>query len=528
MNKLPLWKYLSYGGITVICGFVIFMIVTSGKSEETKVLPVSNLPIELISQERVKYGLRKGDKVIMKHDASLFPNQLTVETSLDAFHVEYYGKKGETFQVQAIGKEMISAKTYERGTLWIPIWYTSEEASHIEYIEPTYMTFNSHAKLAFSPVSTLKWDIDGTDQRQWVAIKKWKDWYGVIVSPTTWRVEYQIYKPTLLWVHASDIEKQEIMKGGILDKDSKVPIEVARSMIVMMLREEMDQSIVRQLLGEPHIKELSDNLQMTVGDPLTLGMKWRYEFPNAQYTVSFSNKGKLKRSEWILPTLDKTKVIVSSGNDYQFNYRFINTPIASTMKWKPMWRNQGDIDFTYLIGANEEVLLIKGDDGGFSGMHMVSSIYALNRETGKKVWQINAGYGVIHAEVNREATHVTIFSEYNPEKKSYEARIRHIRLADGKVEWEMNPAIESSGIDMKAARDSILLYDRQDLNSTQRTLTVLNSQTGKVKWTRKLEGKYEIRNKGSQDPFVLIDNDRNLQALDVNTGKIRWVQKITG
>jgi hypothetical protein len=57
-------------------------------------------------------------------------------------------------------------------------------------------------------------------------------------------------------------------------------------------------------------------------------------------------------------------------------------PIASTRAWKPMWKNQGNLDFTYLIGANDNVLLLKGDDGGFSGMHMASSFYALNRQTG--------------------------------------------------------------------------------------------------------------------------------------------------
>ncbi|WKK99987.1 hypothetical protein Q0F98_22250 [Paenibacillus amylolyticus] len=61
---------------------------------------------------------------------------------------------------------------------------------------------------------------------------------------------------------------------------------------------------------------------------------------------------------------------------------------------------------------------MKGDDGGFSGGYYEGSIYALDRHTGQKLWGINGGFGRQQAEVDAERKYVTIYTDYDPDKKN--------------------------------------------------------------------------------------------------------------
>ncbi|WP_052759526.1 PQQ-binding-like beta-propeller repeat protein [Paenibacillus sp. DMB20] len=277
----------------------------------------------------------------------------------------------------------------------------------------------------------------------------------MLVSPKEWHKDYMIYVPAMMWVKEADIESKEPIPDGILDADSSMPTEVARELTSYLLKQGDSALPIRKLLGKPHYKEISANLQMKDHGPLQLGETWRYERPGAQFSVTFSAAGKLKRTHWVLPSADGYQADRSGGDHYSFTYDFVTTPLARTIAEEPVWRHQGELAYTYLIGANEDVLLLKGDDGGFSGMHHNSSIYALDRATGRKLWQQDMGFGGFTAKMDGDRNAVTVYSGYNPDKKQYEDRVRHIRLSDGKLLWEVKPA-KHNGIAMSSARHSIL------------------------------------------------------------------------
>ncbi|HEY2495039.1 MAG TPA: PQQ-binding-like beta-propeller repeat protein [Paenibacillus sp.] len=483
--------------------------------------------VKLVEPKEVNGGslLQSGDEIRMRTRGAYFSEQLSKRTQIEALKVQYYGKEGEVFQVESVGNEMLSVQSDDRGTLWIPTWYTTEASSQVEHSDLSYVTLRPQTNLSLSPESTLKWPLAGRgDQR--ICIAKWKDWYGVIVSPTLWHKEYNIFRPVLLWVHEKDMLDKSPIQKGLFDPDSKITTDVVRNITEMMLTEGKSQAFVRNLLGEPHYIEVSDNLEQT-GVPMQLGVTWRYERSDANFTVTFSAEDQLKRTNWILPTMGKSWSNLSSGNDYYFTYDFLTTPLPSTLDWTPVWRNQGDLNFTYLIGANKEVLLIKGDDGGFSGMHNDSSIYAMNRHTGEKLWQVDAGFGRITAMLDHSGEHVTVFSDYDPGMKEYVTRIQHIRLSDGNVLWQYKPSLGDEAIEMTTNRDSILVYDRQGPEATTRKLIVLDSETGKVKWEKKLNGNDQMLNDGQQDQYVLIEQDQQLQALDSDTGSIMWKREVS-
>ncbi|MGF7046885.1 outer membrane protein assembly factor BamB [Paenibacillus sp. DS2015] len=535
MGKRSLWRYLQYGCIGAVCIVIPILIWNMNQPELAKtieptvpIVPATTPTNEVGIVETAVGGsgslLQPGDEITIRTRTAYFSEQLSAINSIEDWKIQYYSKEGESLPVESVGDEMLSVQTYERGTLWIPIWYTTEASSQVEWTDPGYVTVRTEANLSLAPESTLKWALEGRED-ELVCIARWNDWYGVIVAPSFWHKEYDIYRPVMLWVHEQDILDKRLIEKGLFDPDSTMATDVIRNLTEIKLAEGASQASVRKWLGEPHYIETSENLEQT-GEPIRLGVTWRYERSDAQFTVSFSAEDRLERMNWILPTEGKSWGNLSSGDDYYFTYDFPTTPLSATIDWTPVWHNQGDLNFTYLIGANEEVLLIKGDDGGFSGMHNDSSIYAVNRQTGKKLWQLDAGFGWLTAKLDHTGENVTLFSDYDPSIKEYVNRIQHIRLSDGKVLWEYKPSLGDAGIDISATRDSILVYDRQGPEDTTRKLVVLDSETGKVKWEKTLSVDYQMLNEGPQDQYVLIQDDNQLEALDSDTGSTVWEREV--
>lgn len=465
---------------------------------------------------------KKGDLITLRHYTPLFQERLSAQSDLHKLQVLHYGQQAEEFKVRSTSTEMVSVNTPDRGGLWIPLWYLSERSNGMVDIAPQYVNLKKQAMMKLTPTSSLKWQADGSlPDLRLIAIAKWNDWYGVIINPAKWHDEYSIYYPVLLWVRDKDIEKIEAVPNQLLSPNSTVPTKDVRGITDLLLQRtnrDIDTVNVLKWLGPPVVRETSANLQNVVGEPMVLGETWRYERTDAQFTITFSSEGKLARTKWVLPGEGRPMMNLYSGEDYAFSNDYVVTPLAPTLKIEPDWRNQGDLDYTYLLGANEKVLLIKGDDGGYSGMHHDSSLYALDRVNGDKLWQIDAGFGGLTAYMEPSSNYVTIFTAYNPQAKKYENSIRRIRLTDGKVMWELKPASESE-IAMLAANRSIILWDKMKL-------TVLDAETGREKWSMGIDKDAKVINQGTGDPYVLIRDNKWLRAYDPDNGMENWKLEI--
>ncbi|WP_162944261.1 outer membrane protein assembly factor BamB family protein [Paenibacillus aceti] len=473
---------------------------------------------------------RKGDSLEAKQRIPLFPEQITAQSDIYKFNVSSYGQLGDRFTVRDRKGELLQLHSEDLGNVWTPLWYWSKDAVLMEPPnEPRLVTLTDRAKLVLAPNSSIAWD-NRKDASVWVAVAQWKSWAGVLVGPEPWQQDGEIYQPILLWVQKQDIASEEpLPPSGLFAQDSRISTDRFRSMTSGLLVPGMDRASVQKLLGAPLFTEISENLQMIDGQPMQLGETWRYERSDGHFLVSFSDEGKLERTSWIFSGTGQAQTIYS-GAESRFSYKFLNTPLPKTLPLKQVWRQQGDLDFAYLLAATPRELLVLGDDGGFSGMHHNSHLYAISRADGRKLWQVEAGFGTLQVEVAESGDRVTVLTDYNPQAKRYENRLQQIRLSDGKILWGLVPE-EDVRMGMWLARHSVILLSSPD-SVTQKPatteLSVLDHNTGKLKWKRKVAPEARVLNEGGADPYVLVRDDEALKAYDPESGQVMWSVKLQG
>ncbi|AZK48431.1 PQQ-binding-like beta-propeller repeat protein [Paenibacillus lentus] len=478
-----------------------------------------------ILAQKAHSHIKQGDRLMLKHRAPYFNVPLSAKSTVDSFSVYDIGQPGETFSVQAVAGELVALQDMNRGTFWVPIWYTTEASSRIQNTTPTYVSMRPEAKLALTPGGSLKWsDNDLSDREQRISVARWDDWYGVIATPAEWRQDYDIKRPVLLWVNEKNVIKHKEISVGLFERGSTVPTTLIKDIVDLQLEKGVPSEEVAKLLGQPVVREASGIKELR-GEALNLGETWRYERPDGHYIVSFTAAGNLELSQWIFPANDKPVKGLQAGNAYHYTYDFTPTPLPATIELPSVWRNQGDLAYAYLVGATDDVLVINGDDGWYSGMHDDSSLYAIHRQTGQKLWQVDAGYGMLYFMMGDSDEAITVYTSLNKEKSEYEDRIRHIRLKDGHVLWEVKPDLEHSEqqiIEIHGVKNSVLIINRPSLGDKLGSLVVLDRNTGKQKWKRSISGDFRVLNVGADDPYVLIQEGNLLQARDPNSGKVAW------
>lgn len=473
---------------------------------------------------------RKGDSIEAQQRVPLFPKQINTKSDIHKLNLSYYGQRGDRLKVRDMKGELLQVHSDDLGEVWTPLWYWTKDAGQVVQLgDMKWITLSSKAKLALTPNSSLTWDNKVAGDSEWIAVAQWKSWVGVLANPEPWQQDGEIYQPVLLWIQKQDIASEVPLPSGIYAPSSKVSTDMIRNIASWLLVPGTDSTYVKKLLGAPQFIETSGNLQMENGKPMQLGKTWRYERPDGQFLVTFSQEGKLERTSWIIPGADGSRSIYT-GLDYRYSYHFMNTPMPETLQMDPLWRQQGDLDFAYLLAATPDVLLIKGDDGGFSGMHQSSNIYAVTRADGKKLWQVEAGFGILQAEAADSGDMVTILTDYNPEAKQYENRLRQIRLSDGKVLWERKSEDQGNRVGMGLAQNSVIMLETTNTEEKDHPaqLSVFDNTTGKLKWKREVPEKAQIFNAGGQDPYVLVRDQKALNAYDPNSGQVKWMVELQG
>ncbi|MEF2967673.1 PQQ-binding-like beta-propeller repeat protein [Paenibacillus sp. M1] len=474
---------------------------------------------------------KQGDTLTLRHEAPLFPGRVNAKSDPRRLNSAYFGQAGERMTVQSVAGEMISAPTYDKGTIWVPLWYFSEASEQMTDIPPQYVTLRSGAKLSLAPSSSVRWDKAGyfTESRL-VAMAKWNEWYGVMATPAAWHNGYQAYRPILLWVNKKDIERTEEVPTPLLAQGSDMPLETVRGIVDLTLKQGDHADTVEKLLGPPAFKETSEDLQMEAGQTMILGPAWRYERRDAQFRVSFLPSGELARTEWTIPASGEPHHVYS-GDSYMFTNNYAVTPLPRTLDIAPEWKNGGTLGFTYLLGAGSDVLLLMGDDGGFSGMHYNSSLYAVGRRDGETWWRLDAGFGGMSAALEQSGEYAVVFTSYSPEKGKYENRVRRIRLSDGETMWERNYG-DDSQMGMWAADNSVVLLASKNTAEAGKAetavISVLDGNTGRERWHKTVGNSAQILNKGANDPFVLVREKGRLTAYEPATGKQAWQLQAEG
>lgn len=435
-----------------------------------------------------------------------------------------YVSSGQTLKVKSKHGDM-AAVMFENGDTpcWIPAWYTTAAAKSVHETSLAYVALKPGTVLALAPGGKLAWAPPKQGEKL-VAAAVWKDWTGILISPQAWHADSSIDRPIMLWVRSANIQSRKAIPEGVLSTSSSVTIDLARNVTELLLQQGDAASKVKKLLGEPNVVEHSANLAEG-GKPLRIGTTWRYERPNAQFTVSFAEDEKLVAWKWILPADPKLELGLSVDGDDKFCYDFTSFPGTATVPAKPVWRNQGELNDAYLLGATDEVLLVDGDDGGFSGMHEDSSIYAVDKASGRKLWQVNAGFGSYSAALDRLRGTAAVYTEYSSAHHRYETWVRELSLKDGHPIWERRLP-EGHQMQMYAVKDSVVVYQMPDSVQDEGLLTVLDRATGAQRWTRILHEGQMILRTDSEDPNILLQDGLMLQGLNPKDGTVAW--SVTG
>ncbi|MEK4524672.1 MULTISPECIES: outer membrane protein assembly factor BamB family protein [Paenibacillus] len=534
MKTGPDWQRTGYKWITMtglsavlLTGWMLLdskMVALEGQASATT-------PQALGASSQVltaKLAHKQGDTVTLINDIPLFKNRRDGRVAADQLGIEYYTTKNEKYTLATVRGEWVQLKSTDHGDFWLPSWYALKESRSMTETAPQSFTLQSGSKLYLVPDSSTTWSSEKALTDKAVIVAKWKGWYGVSIAPRVWNKESFTYRPGLFWIKAQAIEQRMNVADGWFIQEASLPTSVIRHLTDMKLNNAITSKQVAGWLGEPDWKESSSNLNDT-GYAMSIGQTWRYEREDAQFLVTFNKNGKVVRTRWNLPQ-DERNVVVSDWNisradEYGFTTKMYGTTLPTTIPWKPVWTNQGDINYTFLQAATDDVLLMKGDDGGFSGGYYEGSIYALDRHSGQQLWGINGGFGRQQAEVDAERKYVTIYTDYDPDKKKYVDRIRHLNLKNGKVMWTYTPKQNFRLNGITAAKNVVVVDNPVVESSSNSWLTVLDSANGKTLWTRKLATGYELLNKSADDPYVLYWEKNKLVAADPQSGRTVWSLK---
>ncbi|WP_063566049.1 PQQ-binding-like beta-propeller repeat protein [Paenibacillus sp. O199] len=473
----------------------------------------------------VKLNYKKGDKVTVAKGVPIYSQVVESSVSPDRMDIDGYSSAQGSLQIDAVRGEWVKLKGSDYTEFWIPGWYTSKESRSLTKSIPQTFKLQSGSKLYLFPGSQATWSSGAFLKEQAFIVAATKDWYGVSIAPRVWNKESSTYRPALLWVKAKDVAQHTKVADGWFSRQLAMPTSTIRHLIDIVLNSKTTSKQVAQWLGEPDWQEHSGNLNDT-GYAMSIGKTWRYERADAHFLVTFNKNGKLVRTRWNIPQDDRNGVVSNwefgGSDEYQFTTKIYGTMLPATLPWKSVWTNQGDINYTFLQAATEDVLLMKGDDGGFSGGYYEGSIYALDRHSGQKLWAINGGFGRQQAEVDAGRQYVTIYTDYDPDKKKYVDRIRHLGLKNGKVEWEYIPKQNFRLNGITAAKNVVIVDSAVVEGSSNSWLTVLDSANGKTLWKRKLTTGYELLNKSAEDPYVMYWEKDKLIAADPRSGRTVW------
>lgn len=534
MKTGPDWQGMGYKWITMtglsavlLTGWMMLdsqKVVLGGQASVTTPQALGASPQALST----KLAYKQGDSVTLMNDIPLFQNRRDSSVAPDQMKIEYYTTKNEKYRLASVRGEWLQLKSSDHGDFWLPSWYALKESRSMTETAPQSLKIQSGSKLYLAPDSATTWTFEKALTSKAVIVAKWKGWYGVSIAPRTWSKESSTYRPGLFWIKAEALEQRNNVADGWFQQNISLPTSVIRHLTDIKLNMATTSKQVAEWLGEPDWREGSSNLNDT-GYAMSIGQTWRYERQDGQFLVTFNKNGKLVRTRWNLPQHDRNTVFsdwnISRADEYGFTTKMYGTTLPKTIPWKPVWTNQGDINYTFLQAATDDVLLMKGDDGGFSGGYYEGSIYALDRHTGQKLWRINGGFGRQQAEVDTARQYVTIYNDYDPDKKKYVDRIRHLNLKSGKVAWTYTPKQNFRLNGITAAKNVVVVDSPVVESSSNSWLTVLDSANGKTLWTRKLVKGYELLNKSADDPYVLYWEKNKLTAADPQSGRTVWSLK---
>jgi len=403
---------------------------------------------------------------------------------------------------------------------WIPTWYLNEEAAHIRNLEPQ--------QLSISLDTDTLWYPNGRETAASLkagapvyAYQEYEDWYGIIASSK----EDAPYSPFMLWIPKSNAEisgpATSLFGKGM---DNEATMRVLATAVSSMVVPGISQARVRELFGEPTYTEQSSNKGETGEKPVTLPV-WRYETRTTHLIMEWNEADVLESAYY----RDAAGLLIL---DQWFGSIGSEAYLVPSIVPEWEWRYQSDLPYNFLIDSVGDALIIAGEDGGFSGMHMKSSLYALHKGTGKKIWQYDFGPNGSTFGISGDKNHVAILTE----KQGMNRNIRYylleaINTKTGQQIWQHKVEdVFILGV-VVSGNVAVILYSDILNNAVtdSYSMKAWDIRTGRSLWTNKLPGYKDISMQGNEELIILQaykdgydPEGGTIIALDPTTGEEQW------
>ncbi|GGN90996.1 outer membrane protein assembly factor BamB family protein [Saccharibacillus kuerlensis] len=453
--------------------------------------------------------------------------KIPVENNSASLGVSYYEKAGVPLNVTGRTGELLEVRTPFGEKAYVPGWYTEAQAAETKKSNPVIVQLRPDARLHLFPDSELSWPAAYAPVGALSAIR-YGDWYGISLQTEPGYENGSVVRPALLWVQAAKVQSTQQQPSGLLSADSTVPTDMVRSLTETTLHTGTAEERVLQLLGEPYSRTPLPHFETSSaeGEEKERGELWRYERSDAQLTISFDAAGRLSGWNWILPTAEAAQVGVNSSQPpYTFQYDFRTLPPALSVSPKPLWQSQSSLDAQYLLAAADDVLLVQEDNAYIGSNQPKSSIYALDRSNGERLWSLDTGYGALGVLIGINKNSALVLTG-TASQEGHPPMLRSVRLSDGALRWSRKAGEAEQALSLRmAAAGTSLLLSTQPSENEKGILTAMSQRSGIVRWSKEFTDPYTVLNQGSDDPYVLIQQGRWIQALDHRTGQAAWSLK---
>lgn len=292
------------------------------------------------------------------------------------------------------------------------------------------------------------------------------------------------------------------------------------------LRPGRPKNEVKKMLGQPAFIERSKEYR-NAKEHFRTDEVWRYENSSVQTLITWNAKDLLSSLELIY-RLDQN----SETTHYQMTSEgeILESkspePLISTVKLQQSWTFRSDLAYNFLVGRAGDTLLIKGDDGGFSGFHDDAALYGISAKDGAKRWKIDAGYGPLHYGITKDRSNAIVSTQPRDVMT-----LQSVQLVSGKKNWSRTfntSKGEYNGYTIRAnAADGVVALHLSKFdsgNSTDKSISmlVLDEKNGKQLWKQPLAEEEKMAMTPSPLPVILLYTQDTIKALHPKTGKLLW------
>jgi len=420
---------------------------------------------------------------------------------------------------------------------WVPSWYYTPEAAAMEAIGPLELTMKRDGALRWDPES-------GAAARQARAgdtlcgLRSYGDWYGVVAADSG-DADTGL---GLVWVRQDEVESAAKPYPADGKPEIRCPAEALPALMRAEAHPGLTKARLEQLLGLPDIREASDNVE-SPGKLKTLEV-WRYENEEYALTATWLDDGRLAdyryrdregRLDFGLyggPVMSPMPLRIRSRTSAA---EAAKEPFAPTEAVNYVWRVRTELPFNYLIGQSDNVLLVAGEDNGFSGMHVASHLYGLDKDTGTRLWKYECGFDSYLGALAEQSFAAVFHQALDSGPAITRYRLRVIDLRDGRTLWEQDRE-QQGGSDYfrYSASESTVVqsYVHKDGERVTTHLEAMDIRSGKRLWSAETEGEGRLLAQRSDQPAVVLQigiqtsaavmEDARLIAYDPRTGKKIW------